>query len=718
MLLMTPALADGNGVSEQRTAPATSPQILLQADRISYDTRANVVTAEGHVIISDAQRTLRADRVSYDQNTDMVTADGNISILDANGNVAFADHVNLTDDLRDGALQGFSAVIGENGRLAASSANRREGRYTVANGAVFTPCAICAESGDTTPLWQIRAARITHDSEEKKIVYEDASLQFYGTTIFYFPYFSMADPTVKRQSGLLLPSFGSSSDIGSYAEVPYFWAINPYTDITLAPFVTTHAGQLLKGEYRQHWTGGGTWLQGSLGYDDNLLNTGQSAWLGHLFGSGRTALSDTWRVGFDVQLASSDTYMKRYQISNLDRLTSSLFVDHVEGRSRAAITGYYFQSLRSADSAGKMPLVLPQAEYTYIPEHKVWDGRLRIDTSALSIQRDTGTDTTRASVAADWRLPFTMENGQLITFEALARSDLYYVRNLAGGTGSTTTSTSTSTSKDTQTVGRGLAAAVAEWRWPFVKASANTPVTYVIEPIVQLVVSPYGGNSSSIPNEDSQTVEFDETDLFAVNNYPGLDRWTGGPRLNAGLRFTATMPMGNIEAIIGQNYRAKPDLSFSSGSGTGERKSDVIGRFTINLPPYIDLTHRFEIDEQTGEFRRNEVYLQGHYGKSSVELSYLKLSSDAAASSQGPREEVFVDTTINVYDDWSVFASARRNLEQGQMIESRFGVRYEDECFIVSLGYSRSYVSDQNLPPSTSVLLRIGLKSGALGDSF
>ncbi|MNC98822.1 LPS-assembly protein LptD [compost metagenome] len=69
----------------------------------------------------------------------MVTARGSVSITDGTGNIAFADEVELTGDLRDGALQGFAALIGETGRLAAVSGRRREGRYTEATGAVFTP---------------------------------------------------------------------------------------------------------------------------------------------------------------------------------------------------------------------------------------------------------------------------------------------------------------------------------------------------------------------------------------------------------------------------------------------------------------------------------------------------------------------------------------------------------------------------------------------------
>ena len=93
-------------------SPRKDAPILLEADEIVYDSDAKTVSAVGHVEITDDGRTLLADRVDYDQAGDKVTARGHVSITDTKGNVAFADQVVLTDHMRDGALQGFGALIG------------------------------------------------------------------------------------------------------------------------------------------------------------------------------------------------------------------------------------------------------------------------------------------------------------------------------------------------------------------------------------------------------------------------------------------------------------------------------------------------------------------------------------------------------------------------------------------------------------------------------
>lgn len=270
---------------------------LLQADEAIYNTATNVVTAQGHVEIANDERILLADRVSYDQNTNIVTADGHVSVLEANGNVEFGDHVQLSKDMAEGAVQGFAALIGPNGRFVAVTAERHQGRYLVGHRAVFTPCKVCAQ--DPTPLWEVKAVRIVHDNVKKEIVYHDATFEFMGIPVFYSPYLSQPDPTVKHQSGLLIPSIGTSTYLGTFVRVPVYIALSDSQDATLEPLITTSAGNVLEAEYRQRWGVGGIWLQGSFGYNA-AAPTGAGPWEGSLFGSGRLPINDVWRVGFTL----------------------------------------------------------------------------------------------------------------------------------------------------------------------------------------------------------------------------------------------------------------------------------------------------------------------------------------------------------------------------------------------------------------------------------
>jgi len=690
---------------------ANSPgraQILMQADEIGYDAETGIVTARGNVEISEPGWILRADVVTYDLESDVVGATGTVSLTQDDDNVAFADEVVLAGGLREGALKGFGALIGENGRMAAIATERREGRYTEAFGATFTSCKTCSENGDTTPVWQITATRVVHDQVEKELVFEGATLEFLGAPIAYLPVISQPDPTVRHKSGLLLPTIGTSSYLGSYARIPYYISIGPSRDATFEPFVTTGAGFIALGEYRQRIAGGGFWLQGSLGMDpDSSIGPGNSDSVGHLFGSARFPLGKDWRVGFDTELTSNETYLYRYDISYIDRLTSDFFVERVNDRNRFAATTYYFQSLRESDTQGSLPFVLPLIEHTYIPERKFYGGRARIDSNLLYLTRDAGTDVARGSVSADWMRQYISKQGHVLSLDLLARADLYHVDDAQFSL--------PTAPFDSKTISRGLSYAALEWRWPFVGQMGFGESTLVIEPIVQVVAATGGGNPEGLPNEDSTTFEFDETNLFHPNEFPGLDLWTGGPRSNVGIHATAFFEGGSVEAILGQEFRAQRDPNFAPGSGVGDTRSDIIGRLKVQFPPYINLTHRFRIDPITNSLRRNELYLTANYGRSRLDLSFLKLSPETTDPGLGPRQEINLSGSFNVFQNWSFFAESRRDLQAGEWLETGLGLLYEDECLVAQLGFRNRRATERDLRPSSSFILRIGLKTGFNG---
>jgi len=692
---------------------APSRQILLEADQITYDTEKGLVTAQGHVEISDEQRTLVADQVTYDENADRVTASGHVSLQDETGNVAFADQVELTRDLREGALQGFAALLGQKGRLAANSAERTEGRFTIANGAVYTPCEICRETGEQ-PTWEIRAARIIHDQLEKKVYFEDASFEFLGVPILYLPLFSQSDPTVRYQSGLLLPDLGDSGLLGPFVKIPYYFSFSESRDLTVEPFFTAQAGQALQTEYRQRFaSGGGLWLQGTIAYDQSArTQPGESTWMSSLFGQGRIPLTDEWRIGFDAQLSSNKTYLHRYEYSNTDRLTNDAFTDFEEGRSRGEAVAYYFQTLRGNEFQSQVPLVLPSLAYTYIPEDRVLGGRLRFDASTLYVNRGAGTDVLRGSTDVDWRLPYTTANGQVVTIEGFTRADAYYVHDaLAEAPGATANS---------ETIARGLGYAMLEWRWPYAGEVSGWPfpdgTNVVLEPVAQLVAASNGGNPKTLPDEDSIAYSLSATNLFSPNPSPGLDLWTGGARSTFGLRSMALLPGGaQITTLLGEEYRFNPERNLPPGLGLNTYASDIVGRTTVDFAPNLTVTHQFSLNSRDGSVQQNELYVTGRFGLSTVELSYLKLPPNAADPSIGHQEQVNLNTTVILYQNWGVFGVARRDLSQGKMLEAGFGLTYDNDCFVAAIGFHRRYTTILNLPPSSSVVFHIGLKTGARG---
>jgi LPS-assembly protein len=366
------------------------------------------------------------------------------------------------------------------------------------------------------------------------------------------------------------------------------------------------------------------------------------------------------------------------------------------------VTGYYFEGLRSTDVAANIPYILPELDLSLIPMRKVMGGRLRIDVNSRILGRTNGYDDQRLSSEVNWQHPFVFGDGQLWTFMLDGRADSYHLQTPATGGGGA----------QSQFVGRSTGYAALDWRWPFI-ASGTSGHSYILQPIVQLIAQPYGGNPLALRNEDSGDFEFDENNIFSFNRLPGYDLIESGPRANAGFMAQAIFPGGEVQALVGQTYRLKPDPIFSVLSGNNGTASDIVGRFSIKFP-HLDVTDRIDVDRGDGTVRRHEIYVTGTYGRSALQVSYVQLPAQAVTLGLPSREEINAQADMNVWRNWQVFVAAQRDLEGNQFLNTEYGVGYEDECLAISLAYRRKYTQDAilGLPPSTSVVLRFNLKTG------
>src|SRR5437762_2839188 len=281
-----PALAQlaAGGHRPERNAP-----VLFQADEVQYDEQLGLTVARGHVEISQGGEILLADTVSYSQRSDTVTASGHVSLLLPTGEVVFADFMELRDSMNNAFAQNVRMLLADRSRLAANTARRTNGNRFELRRGVYSPCDLCKNDPTAPPAWQIRAREISDDKEFKLIEFHDVVLEIDGWPVFYTPYLSEPEPSVKRASGFLMPSFGNSNTSGFHVALPYYWDIAPDKDLTVAPRFTTRAGPVLAAEYRQRWGNGLLDAIGSLNYSNvgsgGVSSTGEQ-WRGHINAGG------------------------------------------------------------------------------------------------------------------------------------------------------------------------------------------------------------------------------------------------------------------------------------------------------------------------------------------------------------------------------------------------------------------------------------------------
>ncbi len=706
--------------------------ILMQADSLTYNQNSRLWSATGNVEANQEGRTLIADMVTYDEETGLLVAMGNVQLHEPDGPSVFADRVEIEGEFKSGIIEGLRLVFSEDSRMAAAKAVRTGDGITVLDKAVYSPCRACADGG--APMWQLKASRVVHDQENRTISYRNARFEIYGVPVVYLPYFSHPDPTVRRKTGILTPSIGNSTELGYLAQVPVFINLKPNMDLTLAPQVTSREGLIMHTEFRHRTRRGQYNLQSSLAYarsfnEDGTEFTGREI-RGHLFGDGKFQLTPNTQWGYHLQLTTDDTYLRRFNISDDDRLTTNAYFRRFLPKGGHTVyDAFFFDGLRATDDDATTPIVPVLADHESRFTDPILNGTFAVNVNALSLFRTegvdgdlttNGTDTQRFSLSGSWEKPYTSRWGDVLTVFSEVRGDFYYTTDNETQVGTLEVTNPEGVRveqpivrSDDVTQSRFLGAAGVDWRWPWVASSGET--RHVIEPIVQLIYSPYGGNPEDIPNEDSVSFEFDDTNLFGLNKFPGLDRWEDGPRANVGLRFATYGRNLSMGMLVGQTLRLRDQTDFPPGSGVGEQSSDYVGRFSFRYGDHVNVTHRFRLDRKELEFRRNEVDVDLDTRYVGVRASYISLDDQGAedvtdlGTNLDARQEVRLEGRVRFTENWLGTVGGRRDLEDGEMINNYVSLLYRNECTEFEGVYRRRFTRDRDVEPETSVIFRVRL---------
>lgn len=701
--------------------PSAGRPILLSADQITYDEELQVVVASGNVEISQDDRVLLADNVTYNQRTGTVSASGHVSLLEPDGHVAFADYVELTDDLREGVITNIRLLLSDRSKMAAVSARRSGGNLTELNRAVYSPCELCKEDPTRAPLWQLKAVRVVHDQEAHRIEYQDAWLEIYGVPVMYTPYFSHPDPSVKRQSGFLAPTFGASNDLGFTARIPYFWAISPDKDLTIEPMITTEQRAVMIAQYRQRVRDGLIELGGSgtvadrQQFSDGKSVERENEFRGHIDSRARFDINDYWRWGIDANRATDKTYLRFYDFGNDRTLTSRLFAEGFHARNYAMARALAFQGLRSSDDNDETPFVAPQFAYNFVGEPGRYGGYYTFDADLTALNRIEGRDSERFSLHTAWNLPYVSPAGDVYLLTASLRGDAYWVNRVAQDTDDVNPRGNT----EDGFAGRIFPQLSFNWRYPFARHLDG--VHEVVEPTFGLVASPPDLNPGKIPNEDSLDVEFDETNLFGASRFPGLDRADSGVRADYGLKYSVLGDGGGSTSVfLGQSYRFTSDSEFDKGTGLDDQLSDIVGRLQISPNKYLDLLYRVRFDANDGALRRNELNLQAGPRLLRLDVTYAYLDEESGPTFEfGKRHEIRGAIRSQITDTWDVTVAARNDIEENRWLSYGLGLRYRDECLELMTSVERKTFRDEEVDPDTTFLLSVTFKNlGQLGGQF
>ncbi len=735
VLASCPAVAMG-AESRPNPAPAInlpSPdglqpgELYLEADLVVRNDQTKITTATGNVEARYDGRTIRANELVYDEVNSIIRAHGKVQLINSDKTVEFSEDLVLDSKQNIGAARQFALQGQDSIKLAANSVVRRSELLNELNQAIYTPCDICAADGKSkTPSWSIQADKIVQDHEHQLVYYRNAVVKIHGLPVLFMPIFWHPDPQAVRKSGFLTPNVGSSRRRGISAQLPYVQVLNKSSDITITPQINSKVNPFVNVKYRQRFQTGALEARGGMTYDYDFDGAGNAFGTrtarSYILASGAFAINEAWRWGFTAERTSDKVIFDKYEIGEVyvprgpfvpddRRLISQVYATRQDAQSWLSVGAFAIQGLRPGDNDRTFPMVGPLVESRWDLGQPVLGGRIRLQASAVALTRDqalgttanvAGLDSRRATLSGDWNRVFTSDTGLRLTPFAFARFDAYSLGDLNGVAGS----------QDSQ--GRAIVTVGTDLSLPLAKRLSNALM--VVEPIAQVMASPKiaqiraGTTRSGDPiylNEDSTIFQFDESNLFRNNRFPGYDLVEDGVRANAGVRTSFLWDDGRrANLLVGRSYRAASNSIFSTTSGLSKKASDWIVAADAQPIKGLSVFTRSRLDSDNLTIQRAEAGANLYTRSGSGFFRYLLERSYGDTSR---KENIDLGGEVFVTKHLGLTAYGNRDLAQNAWVIRDMGLVYRDECTRVDVIYRREDTVVGRLGKTDSVSIRLTL---------
>ncbi|MDC1455236.1 LPS assembly protein LptD [Amylibacter sp.] len=660
--------------------------LRLISDTISYDKMSENLSATGNVKVIYENTTLSAEKISYDKKNDELSIIGNFTINDGENIIISDNDAIINTKLRNSLIKGARAIINEKLQISAQSLNQEDVNYNIFNTVVASSCEICANN--PTPFWQIRARKIIHDKEKQKIFFENARLDFLGLPILYIPALNIPEPGIERASGVLVPQFSTSDKVGFSAKLPYYIVLNNNKDLTLTPFVMSKNRLILETEYRQYTKNGFFEISNAFSIKDNY-NKGRLN--GFIVGDGTFALRKNYELDFNIDLANTidfkigeKPFKNNYDYAEPedDRLKNTFNISKTTTDSFFRLGTSYTQSFRYKDFDGdglkeedpNVPIILPEAFFKKNYKNNIFGGNYALSAHSINLENASNGQYSRIGGKLDWKRSWKTSSG--LNFRSLAQfnANTYLIKN--------------DFYKNAMPLG------MIEARYPLKKSSYK--ISHMFEPIAQVIFAPdrlTGYLNSNQNTSDSTTAEFEETNLFSTNRFPGFDEIESGSRANIGGKYILYEPNGwEFTTTAGRIFRQKDLKQFDSSKSTGLDKlnSDYVSAFSLSSPHNFKILTRLLLDGKM-DASRHETKLNYSTDQYTTDIGYVWLDKQSILNLDNHQHEVNISTDYMINKNWKFGADWRQNINTHSPISGNFNIMFENDCAKMNFSLDLKY---------------------------
>jgi len=412
--------AEGATAGDQATV-GKSP-IVVEADSLEAEKDSKRVKAKGNVVVEWNATRLKTGSLSIDQRERVVEGSGGIT-YESDEVLGTADSIRIDVDDETGVFENVDLQLkNEPGRFGGTRLEKLPGRHLLLDDGYFTTCDV---DEDHPPDWELRGKHLDLQLDNYARL-SQGRLQIRGVPVLYIPY--LVFPTKQtRQSGLLAPSFGSSSRRGFIYDQPLFWNIDKQQDLTLTSVVETSARLGLDANYRYAPTRRRMGSIEASYYNETLRGNAQSEIDSPLFAGSdipqdRGSIDLTHReirdhlIGYaDILLVSDDLFLREVDAVEGDAVTRELRRSRRYTSSRAGFIADRSFTSGGVEMLGYQDLVGAR-DFTVQKPLGAWvrsDGGVGplvfdVESTLDSFERTEGADGQRLDVATTAGIPLLL----------------------------------------------------------------------------------------------------------------------------------------------------------------------------------------------------------------------------------------------------------------------------------------------------------------------
>jgi len=664
---------------------------LINSNLIEYDKNKNILSSDKKtIIIDELDNYYQSDNFYYEIKDDIIKFK-NLTYKDKKNNIfntslAFVNVVSGKFFGKDIGLDLYNSINEQNNYRLKGNSFYDDLKFTQINKGIFTNC----KKREGCPPWKLSAKKIQHDKENKKINYEDAKLFFYDIPILYFPKFFHPDPTVKRQSGFLIPSFNNSKNSANYFSIPYYLVAAENKDFTFSPRVYSNNNFLLQTEFRQKN------FQSNHVADVSFFRENNREKDNHIFYDYNKIIDlenfENSQINLKFQKSSTGTYLKKHKIksdsiADFNNLENSVNIDLSNENLLIEIEASAYEDLTKNDH-DKHEYIFPKVDLSKkINNNTQLDGNFYV--TSKNLIRNYNTNIYESSNINE--LIFS-------SFPKISSSGFWnnYEFNIKNA------NTKGEKSNKFKNKESAYLSGLLQLNSSLPLIKKNSLYKQTLEPKLSLKMAP--SNTKNYRSEDNI---MDINSLYSLDRLGINDTIEGGLSLTYGTSYAVSNNYNNNDFFkfrVANNVRLNENNDINDTNELNKKMSNIFSEAVITPNKNLEISYNSAIKNNLSDLSNESIVSKINISNFNFLFDYLNENSTSQKNSYLSKS---VDYKFN--DSNYLSFSTREDKTKDLTEFYKLVYQYRNDCLSASIEYNKEFYIDRDINPDESIFFKLSI---------